>query len=146
MADRLYTKDILRLAADIPRLERLEHPDFTVTKVSAICGSQVQVDARIDGETVADFGQTVRACALGQASAAIMGAVVVGQPLSVFPDLLRTMRAFLKGEADAPTGPWKEARIFAPATAHRSRHASILLPYEAMADIALQAAQIQAAQ
>lgn len=146
MADKLYTKDILRLAADIPLLERLDAPGHSVTKVSPICGSRVKVDASITNGAVERFGQEVRACALGQASAAILGQSVIGQPIASFPALAEALRAFLKGDAPAPDAPWDGLAIFAPAKAHKGRHASILLPFEAMADIAKVCAQQQQAQ
>lgn len=146
MADALYTKEILRLAADIPLLERLDAPDYGVTKVSPICGSRIKVDAVITSGVVSHYGQEVRACALGQAAAAIMGAYVVGRPISEFPALAQTLRAFLKGGAPVPQAPWDALAIFAPAQAHKSRHASILLPFEAMADVAQQVLAPAAAQ
>lgn len=136
MTDALYTKDILRLAADIPLLERLEAPGYSVTKVSPICGSRVKVDADIENGTVKHFGQEVRACALGQASAAILGESVRGQSIASFPALAQALKTFLKGDGPAPAEPWAALAIFAAAKAHKGRHASILLPFEAMAEIA----------
>ncbi|MEM7568359.1 MAG: iron-sulfur cluster assembly scaffold protein [Pseudomonadota bacterium] len=141
MADVLYTKDILRLAADVPRLERLDEADYSARKVSPICGSRIDVDITIENGRVADYGQSVRACALGQASAAIMGAAVVGLPLSVFEQAAEDMAAFLKGEREAPPEAFGVAGVFAPAKDYKSRHASILLPFEAMAEIAAKARQ-----
>ncbi|MEM9877881.1 MAG: iron-sulfur cluster assembly scaffold protein [Pseudomonadota bacterium] len=146
MSDPLYTTDILRLAADIPHLGLLDRADFSVTKVSPICGSRVKASVRLSGHTVAHYGQEVRACALGQASAAIVGQHVIGQRLDVFPSLLAAMQAFLKGDGPHPQGEWSQTHIFAPAQQHKARHASILLPYQALADIAVQAAQTQMAQ
>jgi NifU-like protein involved in Fe-S cluster formation len=75
-----------------------------------------------------------------------MGAHVIGRPLAEFPQLERDLRAFLKGEGPAPAAPWEVLAIFAPAQAHKSRHASILLPFEAMAAVAQQALQYTAVQ
>lgn len=139
MTDALYTKDILRLAADVPRLERLDAPDYEARKVSPICGSRVDVDIKVTDAHVSDYGQSVRACALGQAAAAIMGAHAVGLPLADFPAIAEHMEAFLKGDKDAPPHGFDAAHVFAPAKTYKSRHASILLPFHAMADIAKKA-------
>lgn len=139
MKDPLYTKDILRLAADIPHLRRLDAPDESITKVSPICGSRVKVDVVIKDGIVTDYGQEVRACALGQAAAAIMGEGVMRQPLQTFPALLDQLTEFLKGDASVPDAPWQGLQVFAPAKAHKSRHASILLTFQAMAEIAQKA-------
>ena len=56
MIDDIYNRRILELAADIPRLGRLEAPDATATAHSKLCGSTVTVDLKLDpdGATVAD--------------------------------------------------------------------------------------------
>ena len=67
---KLYSGRILELAADIPLTERLEAPDATVRKRSPLCGSTVTVDVVLKNGQVTEFGQDVKACALGQAAAA----------------------------------------------------------------------------
>ena len=53
--------------------------DATATAHSKLCGSTVTVDLKLDGEDrVAAFGQTVKACLLGQAAASVMGRNIVG--------------------------------------------------------------------
>lgn len=134
MSDILYNNRILRLAANIPRTERLVAPQASVTKVSPICGSRIIVDLDLDkAGRVAHYGQEVRACALGQASAALMGEHVVGQKAEDLIALRDAMAAYLKGMAALPEGDWAALEIFAPARAHKSRHGSIMLPFEAVA-------------
>jgi NifU-like protein involved in Fe-S cluster formation len=76
---KLYSQRILALAADIPHTERLPGPQATVRRRSPLCGSTVTVDVTADEGRIAAFGQEVRACALGQASAAIAGAAMTGR-------------------------------------------------------------------
>ena len=80
MIDDIYNRRILELAADIPRIGRLDAPDATATAHSKLCGSTVTIDLAYDGETVTDFAHEVRACALGQASSSVMARTVVGRP------------------------------------------------------------------
>lgn len=140
MSDQLYNTRILRLAATIPHQERLEAPQATVQKVSPICGSRVTVDVVMEGGVVARFGQEVRACALGQAAASLVGRGVVGQSAQELAALRDAMRSFLNGEvidwAAYADGRWAELEIFAPAVAFKSRHGSILLAFEACAEAA----------
>ncbi len=134
MSDALYNTQILRLAADIPRLQRLAAPQASVTKVSPICGSRIIVDLILDDQgRVADYGQEVRACALGQAAASLMATHVVGQGADDLLALRDAMAAYLKGQGPAPAAAWAELAIFAPAREHKSRHGSIMLPFEAVA-------------
>jgi NifU-like protein involved in Fe-S cluster formation len=133
MSEALYNKEILRLAASIPRGQRLAAPQVTVTKLSPICGSRITIDLTLADDRIADYGQEVRACALGQAAASLMGRLVVGRPVAEMLALRERMEAYLKAGGPAPGGVWAVLDIFAPARAHKSRHGSIMLPFEAVA-------------
>jgi NifU-like protein involved in Fe-S cluster formation len=136
----LYNRDILRLAAAIPHLGRLEHPQASVEKSSPVCGSRVAVDLVLDGEgRVVALGQEVKACALGQASASLMGAHAKGRTRAELAQAGDALAAFLRGERDDP-GSWPGLAIFADARRFPARHASILLAFEAAAEAAALAA------
>lgn len=134
MSEQLYNTRILRLAASIPHHARLKVAGCTVQKVSPICGSQVVLDMNMAHGKVADFGQTVRACALGQASASILGSQVIGATAAELALARDQLMAYLTGSGDAPTGRFAELEVFAPAIPHRARHGSILLAFQAAAE------------
>ena len=141
MAAALYNEDILRLATSIPHQARLPAPQATVERRSPICGSRVTVDVRVDAEgRITDLGQEVRACALGQASAALMGAHAIGRSVSELAAARDSLTAFLAGERDDP-GDWPGLDIFGPARPHSARHPSIRLAFEAVAEAAARAAE-----
>ena len=141
MTSPLYNTAILRLAASIPHQERLASPHATVQRVSPVCGSRVTVDLDLDADgKVSRFGQEVRACALGQASAAILGQDILGKTTAQLISTRDALAAFLKGEVDTP-GDWPGLELFAPARPHKGRHGSIRLAFEAAADAALAAKQ-----
>lgn len=141
MAEVLYNNHILRLAASIPYQARLDAPQASVQRVSPICGSRVTVDLDLDAlGRVGRFGQEVRACALGQASAAILGAEVLGKTPLELAQARDDLAAFLKGEAETP-GDWPGIDALMPAKPHKGRHGSILLAFQTAADAAAQAAQ-----
>jgi NifU-like protein involved in Fe-S cluster formation len=132
----LYNREILRLAASIPHLGRLQHRQASAEKSSPVCGSRVVVDIAFDGEgRVAALGQEVKACALGQASAALMGANAIGRSRAELEQAREALAAFLAGERDDP-GPWPGLAIFADARRYPARHASILLAFDAAAEAA----------
>lgn len=132
MSEALYNTAILRLAAS-PAPPRLDAPQTSAVRVSPVCGSRVTVDLDVDGSgRVARFGSEVRACALGQASAALLASHVVGRSGAEIVAARDGLAAFLKGEAETP-GDWPGLEIFAPARPHRARHASILLGFDAAA-------------
>lgn len=140
MSAALYNSTILRLATSIPYQIRLADPQATVEKRSPVCGSRVTVDVRLgpDGR-VAAIGQEVRACALGQASAALMGEHAIGRSSDELAAARDALTDFLAGSRDDP-GDWPGLDIFLPARPHKARHASIRLAFEAVADAAARAA------
>ena len=131
---KLYSGQILALAADIPHLGRLAAPQATVRKRSPLCGSTVTVDVVVRDGRVAEFAQDVKACALGQASAAVLGGVVIGRSLAELTAARDAVAAMLKASGDAPAPPFDAYRVLIPARDYKNRHASILLPLEALCE------------
>ncbi|WP_010543361.1 NifU-like protein, partial [Sphingomonas elodea] len=89
---------------------------------------------------VAKVGMLVRACALGQASAALLGEAVIGRSPAEIAAARDALTAWLAGERDTPPD-WPGMDLFIPALPHRGRHASIRLAFEAAAEAAAQAAE-----
>lgn len=132
MIDDVYNAKILGFAGNIGRIGRLEAPDATATAHSKLCGSTVTVDIRMDGETVVDFAHVVKACALGQASSAIMANNVVGSTASELRDVRETMRRMLKEEGSPPEGRFADLRYLEPVRDYKARHASTMLTFDAV--------------
>jgi len=143
MSETLYTREILRLAVSIPNEGRLDNPDGTAECRSKTCGSRVVVDVILSSEgKVSDFGFKVNACALGQASAAILGTQATGKSLAELNEMKDGLAAFLAGENE-DVGDWPNLHHLETARDHKGRHAAILLPFDAMID-AIKAAQSKA--
>jgi NifU-like protein involved in Fe-S cluster formation len=135
----LYNTEILRLAASIPYQERLAEPMASVEKRSPICGSRVTVDVAIDDAgRVAAIGMLVRACALGQASSALMAQNAIGRSADELAEARDQLTGWLAGERAGPPD-WPGLDVFTPALAVTARHPSIRLAFEAVADAAAQA-------
>lgn len=140
---KLYSARILGLAADIPHLGRLSDPQGTARKRSPLCGSTVTVDVVIKDGRIAEFAQDVKACALGQASAAVLGEAVVGRTLPELQAARDSLRAMLKDGGPVPAAPFDGYEVLLPARDYKNRHASILLALEAVCE-AMEAAQTAA--
>jgi NifU-like protein involved in Fe-S cluster formation len=141
MTAALYNRDILRLAASIPHQHRLEHPQASVEKRSPTCGSRVAIDVVLDEEgRVAELGQEVKACALGQASAALLGAHAVGRSGGELARARDALAEFLDGRRGDP-GDWPGLDLLRPAQPYKARHPSILLAFDAAAEAAREAAR-----
>ena len=138
---KLYSARILALAADIPHAERLDAPDASVKKRSPLCGSTVTVDLCMDQGKVTKFGQDVKACALGQASASIVGRAVIGCDRDQIHAARDALKAMLKQDGPTPPAPFEELEVLRPAQEYKNRHASILLTLDALSDAMDEVAQ-----
>lgn len=129
----LYSSRLLGLAADIPHTGRLFAPTGSATRRSPTCGSTVTVDVVMRDGRVAEFAQDVRACALGQAAAAVVGGAVVGQTATEISAARDALAAMLDG-GPVPAAPWNGFEALLAAVPYRNRHASILLAITAAAE------------
>jgi NifU-like protein involved in Fe-S cluster formation len=101
----------------------------------------VTVDVDIEDGRVSRFAQDVRACALGQASAAVLGAHVIGQDRATLAGLRDAVKAMLTEDGPVPAAPFDGYEVLLPAREFRNRHASILLALEATVEAMDEAAQ-----
>lgn len=131
---KLYSGRILALAADIPHLGTLAAPQARVRRRSPLCGSTVTVEVVVREGRIAEFAQDVKACALGQAAASVVGRVMIGRSRAEVERARGEMQAMLAGDGPVPTPPFDGLEVLLPARDYRNRHASILLVLEAAAE------------
>lgn len=127
----LYSRQILALAADIPHVGRLDTPMGTARMRAPLCGSVVTVDVDLKGDRIARFAQDVKACALGQAAAAILGANAIGATRADIAAARDALAGMLKSDGPAPAAPFDGLSIMQAARDFGNRHASILLSLDA---------------
>ena len=130
----IYSQRLLELAASMPRAQRLIAPQATAKAHSKLCGSTVEVDLVMEGDVVTDYGQTVRACLLGQTAAAIMGREIVGSTAAELRQVGATMRKMLKENGPPPTGRWQDLALLEPVRDYKARQPSTLLVFDAVED------------
>jgi NifU-like protein involved in Fe-S cluster formation len=138
---KLYSGRILALAADIPHLGRLQRPDGTARKRSPLCGSTVTVDLRMTAGRVTAFAQDVKACALGQASASVLGSVIIGLTEADLDQAHRALTEMLTMNGPVPAAPFDGYAALIAAREYKNRHASILLALEATREAMAEARQ-----
>jgi NifU-like protein involved in Fe-S cluster formation len=141
--DDLYSAKVLALAANMPRAGRLAHPQGTAEKVSKLCGSRVLVDVAMKDGRVSDFAQEVKACALGQASAAVLGAHVIGSTVEELTAARDALKAMLKAGGPPPEGRFADLKALEVVRDYPPRHASTMLAFEAVVEAAHQAKTAQ---
>lgn len=144
MIDDLYSSKILGLAANMPLAGRLAAPQASAEKIAKLCGSRIVVDLDLTDGLVSAFAQEVQACALGQASAAVLGSHVIGASLEEIRAARDALRAMLKDHGPAPTGRFADLAILEVVRDYPARHASTLLAFEAALSAAEQARNLVA--
>src|SRR5262249_39666791 len=126
----IYNQRILELSANIPQAERLADADASATAHSKLCGSTVTVDLKLAGNRVTAYGQTVKACLLGQAAASVMAHNIVGSTAEEWRAVGPTRRKTLKAGGPPPTGRWADLAVLEPVKDYKARHASTLLVFD----------------
>ena len=126
----LYTPQVLGLAAqlaDFPLTGEFAH---SASARSRTCGSVIEIGLDCDPQgAVSRVGMKLAACAMGQASAAIMAAGLIGCE----PGAIIAARASLErwlGEHGA-VPDWPQIGLLAPALPHKGRHGALILPWTA---------------
>ena len=130
MFDDLYNTDILALSATLEN-GALVSPDGTARKVSKLCGSWVEVDLNITGGKVSDYALRVQACALGQASAAILKERIIDATLPELIQARDALRAMLKDGGEPPTGRFSKLSLLSGVSKYPARHTSTSLAFVA---------------
>ncbi|WP_349313495.1 iron-sulfur cluster assembly scaffold protein [Brevundimonas subvibrioides] len=145
MIDDLYSARILTLAANLPHAGRLTDPEGTGDRTAKLCGSRAIVDVTLDADgRVAGFAQDVKACALGQAAAGVLGEVVIGSTDAELRAARDAMLAMLKSGGDGPDGRFEGLRALKQVAAYPARHASTMVAIEATLEAVSQARGVHA--
>ncbi len=142
--DDIYNTKILDLAGNIARVQRLAAPQATASARSRLCGSEVSVDVNVTDGRVSDYGQTVKACLLGQAASSIMGRQIVGSTPEEIRAVARTMRLMLKENGAPPSGKWADLGVLEPVRDYKHRHDAVMIVFDAV-DKALSEIEAKAA-
>jgi NifU-like protein involved in Fe-S cluster formation len=131
-AQRLYTPELLALAVELSEYPPLETAPAHAEARSPTCGSTLAIDLALDGDgRIARLGMRVRACAVGQAAAAIFARHAPGRDDAEIRAALERLEAWLGDEGPAPE--WPDLALVAPARAYPARHGAMLLPWKAAA-------------
>jgi len=129
---KLYTPELLGLAVELAR-----HPlDASLPHVgearSPACGSTLAVGLALDpAGSIERIGLRARACAVGQAAAAIFARHAPGRDAAQIDAAHLATQAWLEGEGALPD--WPDLALIEPARAFPARHGAILLPWKAAA-------------
>jgi NifU-like protein involved in Fe-S cluster formation len=130
--DPLYTRALLRLAADAHGAGRLSAPNATGVAFNPACGDRVTMDLALEDGRITAVGHETKACVLAQASASILGTALEGADKSTVAKLREEIAAMLASQARAPGPPFDAYAAFEGAVTYESRHRCVLLPVDAV--------------
>lgn len=140
MIDELYSARILTLAANLPHSGRLAAPEGTGERVAKLCGSKAVIDVTLDADgRIESFAQDVKACALGQAAAGVLGEAVIGATEPELAAARDAMLAMLKSGGEGPEGRFEGLRALKQVADYPARHASTMVAIEATLEAVTQA-------
>jgi NifU-like protein involved in Fe-S cluster formation len=129
-AQRLYTPELLALAVDLAKWPRLGDAPLHGDARSPTCGSTLTMDLELDAAgRIERIGMAVRACAVGQAAAAIFAGNAAGRDAGQIGQALTQLETWLAGGGSVPD--WPGLAPIEPARAYSARHGAMLLPWKA---------------
>ena len=129
-AARLYTPELLALAVDLAKWPRLGDATQTGEARSPTCGSTLAMDLELDeAGRIGRLGMAVRACAVGQASAAIFASEALGKGPGDIARALGQLERWLAHDGALPD--WPGLATIEPARGYPARHGAMLLPWKA---------------
>lgn len=134
MIDNIYSDKILEHAAHIGRIGRLHDPDATSRKCARLCGSAITVDLKVKNDIITDFAHEVHTCVLGQASASLLASHIIGQTTQNLKMLREIIYYMLTQNGPPPQAPFEAFSCLQPIKDYKARHASTMLPFDAVVD------------
>lgn len=132
--DEIYNNKILEFAGNISAIGRLPQFDASAKAHSKLCGSTVTVDIVLKNDSITEFAQDVKACALGQAAASIVARNVIGATIAEVRTARTEMFKMLKENGEPPVGRFADLKYLQPVRDYKARHASTLLVLDALVD------------
>ena len=131
-AEQLYTPRMLSAAVELADYPLLSRPDLTGSARAVPCGSAIAMSLLVSDAHITDVGMKVRACAVGQASAAVFARHAAGRDADMLQAAAKSLRHWLTD--DGPMPDWPDLDISEPAIGFPARHGAMLLPWMAAID------------
>ena len=129
-SSKLYTPDVLALAVSLAAYPLAPDLPLRGEARARACGSTLDLGLALDDDRrISRVGLAVRACAIGQAAAALFAASAAGRTAVGIEQSVAAIEAWLGG--DGPDPDWPGFAVLAGAQAYPARHGAILLPWKA---------------
>lgn len=102
--DELYREIITDHSRAPHNKGRVDPADVVVHDFNPLCGDEVEVSLRFEGDRIAEIAFDGRGCAISQSSTSMMTDVVKGEDLERADAIINSFKAFMmtKGEPEIP--------------------------------------------
>lgn len=134
MSGDVYHDALVALARAATGAGRIASPAASATRDNPLCGDRVTFDVQVADGRIGALAHRVRGCLLCQAAAAYLGGNAPGRTRAELAEGRTLLAALLAEGTPLPAGAWSGLAIFEPVGAVRSRHACVLLPFDALDD------------
>lgn len=96
--DELYREVILDHYRNPRNRGHLDHPDATAQGVNPLCGDEINVELKFDGDVVSEVAIDSQGCSISQASASMMTDAIKGKTREQIGDLVSQFRSMMSIE------------------------------------------------
>ncbi len=138
--EALYHEALVRLGRAAHGAGHLPAADGEATADNPLCGDRATFQIRLREGRIDGLAHQVRGCILCLASASLIGRAARGATPAEVSAARASAEALLREGKPVPAGTWSDLGFFAPVSGVLSRHACVLLPFEALAEALRRAA------
>ena len=89
MSNDIYREIILDHYRNPRNKGRIPDADVSIHDSNPLCGDEIDIHLKVDGDTIKDIKFEGRGCAISQASASMLTEMVNGKPLTLVKDLTK---------------------------------------------------------
>lgn len=127
---KLYSPAMLSLATGLAQYPLDNSLPFRAEARSRTCGSVITLGLMLDDDArIVRIGMQVSACAIGQASAAVLAQGAKGADADAINTTLGALERWLAGQGALPA--WPGLDVLGPARDHPGRHGALMVPWTA---------------
>lgn len=131
--DALYQELILDHYRRPRNKGEIADPDATIVMKNPLCGDEVTVQVRYDGDSVSDIAFSGRGCSISQASASMMTQLVKGKSIEEIESIRGRFREMVMGTENAEDDKSLGAlRALSGVSKFPARVKCALLPWDAL--------------
>ena len=134
MLDNIYTTEIFKLSAHISHIGSLTDFDAYSKKHTQLCGSYIEIYIKVKEDKILHYAQNLKACIIGQATAALLAKSVEGAHFYEIRQLSNQIHSMLENGTTLTNSKFEHFNCLCPVKDLKSRHQVIFMVFDALLD------------